>query len=181
GSNMQALVEAARAPDCPFMIALVLSNRPDAAGLDFSRRAGVATEVVDHKAFASREAFDAALDVALDAHGVDLVALAGFMRVLSAGFVERRAGRMINVHPSLLPQFRGLHTHRRALEAGVAEHGCTVHWVTPGLDEGAPIAQARVPVLPGDTEETLAARVLAQEHRLYPQALASVAQNLHAR
>ncbi|MGP9821005.1 phosphoribosylglycinamide formyltransferase [Salinarimonas sp. NSM] len=175
GSNMAALLAAAQDPGYPARIVLVLSNRPDAAGLERAREAGIPTAVVDHAAFPDRESFDAALDARLRAAGVELVALAGFMRILTEGFVRAWEGRMINIHPSLLPDFRGTRTHERALAAGVAEHGCTVHHVVPELDAGPTIAQARVPVLAGDTPETLADRVLAQEHVLYPRALADVA------
>lgn len=175
GSNMAALIEAARAPDYPAAIVAVISNRPDAAGLATARAAGIAAEAIDHKAFSCREAFEAALEARLEAHVVDIVALAGFMRLMTSSFVERWRGRMINIHPALLPAFKGLATHERALEAGVRVHGCTVHYVTPGMDEGPIIAQAAVPVVSGDTAEALAARVLAMEHRLYPAALARVA------
>ena len=171
GSNMGSLIEAASAPGFPAEIALVLSNRPDAAGLERARAAGIATAIVDHRTHPSRESFEQAMDAALAGHGIEFICLAGFMRVLTEGFVERWAGRMINIHPSLLPLFRGVHTHRRALEEGVLIHGCTVHFVVPELDAGPIIAQAAVPVIPGDTEESLAARILVQEHRLYPQAL----------
>ena len=175
GSNMASLIAAAQAPDYPAEIVLVLSNRPDAAGLDRARDAGIPARAIDHKAYPSREAFDAALQAELVAAEVDLVCLAGFMRIFSAGFVESWAGRMINIHPSLLPLFKGVHTHAQALEAGVRLHGCTVHYVVPELDAGPIIAQAAVPVLPGDDADALAARILVQEHRLYPQALALVA------
>ncbi|MFL5024743.1 MAG: phosphoribosylglycinamide formyltransferase [Microvirga sp.] len=171
GSNMVSLIEAARAPDFPAEIALVLSNRPDAAGLERAKAAGIATCVIDHKAHSTREDFEQAMDAALAEHAIAFICLAGFMRVLTDGFVERWAGRMVNVHPSLLPLFRGTQTHRRALEEGVLVHGCTVHFVVPELDAGPIIAQAAVPVVPGDTEERLAARVIVQEHKLYPQAL----------
>jgi phosphoribosylglycinamide formyltransferase-1 len=171
GSNMSALVAAAEAPDYPAEIVLVVSNRADAAGLADAARAGIVTACVEHAAHPDREGFDAALDAVLAAHRVELVCLAGFMRVLTDAFVERWAGRIINIHPSLLPLFRGTKTHRRALEAGVRIHGCTVHFVVPELDAGPIVSQAAVPVRPGDTEETLAARVLAQEHRLYRAAL----------
>jgi len=168
GSNMEALVQAdiggAR-------ISAVISNRADAAGLEFAAAHGIPTVVVDHKAFAGREAFDAALAEAIDVQRPDLVVLAGFMRVLGDGFVRRYEGRLLNIHPSLLPAFPGLRTHRRALEAGVRVHGATVHFVTPTLDCGPVVIQAAVPVLPDDDETTLAARVLAQEHRIYPQAV----------
>lgn len=171
GSNMASLIEAARAPGYPAEIALVLSNRPDAGGLDRAREAGVEALAIDHKAYSTRESFEQALDEALRARGIELICLAGFMRVLTNWFVERWAGRMINIHPSLLPLFRGTHTHRRALEEGVLVHGCTVHFVVPELDAGPIVAQAAVPVIPGDTEESLAKRILVQEHILYPQAL----------
>lgn len=178
GSNMQALVQAAGDPAYPAGIVLVLSNRADAAGLDFAARQGIATAVLDHRDFASREAFDAALDETLERARIDLVALAGFMRVLTPGFTAKWQGRLLNIHPSLLPAYKGLHTHERALADGVGEHGCSVHWVNEDLDGGRVILQARVPVLPGDTPDTLAARVLKEEHRLYPQALAQVARGL---
>ena len=176
GSNMVALVEAARAPGFPADISLVLSNRADAAGLAYASQAGIATAVVDHKPFAGdREAFERAIDAVLVQHGIKLVCLAGFLRVLTPWFVSRWAGRLINIHPSLLPAFRGLDTHARALAANVRLHGCTVHFVTPELDDGPVLAQAAVPIIEGDTAETLAARVLAQEHVIYPAALARVA------
>ena len=171
GSNMLSLIESANAPGFPAEIALVLSNRPDAEGLGRAKDAGIATLAVDHKTYSSRESFAQALDAALVAHDIAFICLAGFMRVLTDWFVERWAGRMINIHPSLLPLFRGTHTHRRALDEGVLVHGCTVHFVVPELDAGPIIAQAVVPVVPGDTEESLAGRVIVQEHRLYPQAL----------
>jgi len=168
GSNMEAIVRAA-IPGA--RIAAVISNRPEAAGLEFARRHGIATAVVDHKAHPSREAFDTALAQAIDAFSPDLVVLAGFMRVLGEAFVRRYEGRMLNIHPSLLPAFPGLHTHERALQEGCRVHGATVHFVTPALDHGPIVVQAAVPVLPDDTPETLAARVLVQEHRIYPQAV----------
>jgi phosphoribosylglycinamide formyltransferase 1 len=171
GSNMVSLIEAASRPDFPAEIALVLSNRPDAAGLEHARAAGIATLAIDHKAFPDRETFDRAMDAALKEHDIAFICLAGFMRVLTDWFVARWAGRMVNIHPSLLPLFRGTQTHRRALEEGVLVHGCTVHFVVPELDAGPIVAQAAVPVVPDDTEESLAARVLEQEHKLYPQAL----------
>ncbi len=175
GSNMTALVEAARAADCPYEIALVLSNRPDAEGLALAGAAGVPTLVIPSKDYgADREAHERAIDTALRAASVQYVALAGYMRVLTPFLVEAWAGRMINIHPSLLPKYPGLDTHRRALEAGDAEAGCTAHLVTVGVDEGPVIDQAAVLVLPGDTPETLAARVLAAEHVLYPKALAKL-------
>jgi phosphoribosylglycinamide formyltransferase 1 len=174
GSNMASLIEAARDPAFPAEIALVASNRPGAGGLDRARRAGIEAVAVDHQAFPDREAFELSLDDALRARSVDLLCLAGFMRVLTPGFVEAWAGRMLNIHPSLLPLFRGTRTHERALAEGVLVHGCTVHYVVPELDAGPIIAQAAVPVVPGDTPDSLAARVLAQEHALYPAALRMV-------
>ncbi|MCS6764846.1 MAG: phosphoribosylglycinamide formyltransferase [Candidatus Protistobacter heckmanni] len=171
GSNVEAIIRACQTEQWPARIATVISNRADAAGLEIARRAGLRTEVLDHRAFPDRAAFDAALAEKIDAHAPDLVVLAGFLRVLTDGFVEHYAGRLINIHPSLLPAFPGLRTHRQALEAGVKVHGATVHFVTPTLDHGPIIAQAAVPVLPGDTEESLAARVLEQEHKIFPQAL----------
>ena len=165
GSNLRAIVESG------LQVGAVISNVADAAGLDFARARGIATEVVEHRAFLSREAFDAELAAAIERHAPGIVTLAGFMRILTDGFVRRYEGRLINIHPSLLPAYPGLHTHRRALEDGVKIHGCTVHFVTPRLDHGPIIVQAAVPVLPGDTEEALAARVLRQEHRVYPLAL----------
>lgn len=167
GSNMQAILEA----DLPVNIAAVVSNNPDAPGLEIARRHGVATEVVNHREHQGREEFDAALAACIDRFEPDLLVLAGFMRILTPGFVRHYAGRLINVHPSLLPAFTGLNTHARALAEGVKIHGCTAHFVTPSLDKGPIIVQAAVPVLPGDSEETLAARVLAQEHKIYPQAV----------
>ncbi|HEU4459777.1 MAG TPA: phosphoribosylglycinamide formyltransferase [Methylibium sp.] len=171
GSNLPSIFEACERECWPAQIVGVIGNRPGAAGLDVARAHGIAPQVVDHKLFASREAFDAALAEAIDAHRPDLVVLAGFMRVLTAGFVERYAGRMVNIHPSLLPAFTGLHTHRRAIEAGCKLAGATVHYVTPELDFGPIVAQAAVPVEPGDDEAALAARVLDAERRLYPTAL----------
>ena len=167
GSNMEALLDAR----LPAQVAAVVSNAPDARGLEIARAHGVSTAVVDHRAFPNRPAFDEALSAALDAYQPDVLVLAGFMRILTDGFVQRYAGRLLNIHPSLLPAFPGLHTHARALAAGVRIHGCTVHFVTPTLDHGPIVAQAAVTVLPGDSEDALAARVLAQEHRIYPQAV----------
>ena len=171
GSNMESLLTAVADGSLPVRIAAVLANRPDAKGLATAAAAGVATRVVDHTLFASREAFDAALAAAIDGFAPDLVVLAGFMRILSDGFVRHFAGRLINIHPSLLPSFPGLHTHQRALDEGVRVHGCTVHFVTPALDHGPIIVQAAVPVVDGDDATCLAARVLAQEHRIYPLAV----------
>ncbi len=166
GSNMEAIVRA----KLPAKVAAVISNRADAAGLKFAAETGIPTQVVDDRGFPSREAFDADLATKIDAHSPDLVALAGFMRVLGGNFVRRYSGRLVNIHPSLLPAFPGLHTHRRALQEGVKLHGCTVHFVTPQVDHGPIIVQAGVPVRADDTEESLAARVLRQEHRIYPLA-----------
>jgi len=175
GSNMRTLVEAARAPDYPAEIVGVLSNKADAEGLAFARGAGIPTAVRSLRDYPDKDAADAAIEAVLRGWGAELVCLAGFMRILSPGFAARWSGRILNIHPSLLPLHKGLHTHEQALADGVAEHGCTVHFVTPGMDEGPPILQARVPVLAGDTAEALAARVLAEEHRIYPLALAMVA------
>jgi len=166
GSNMQALIDARLPGHC----AAVISNRPDAAGLDWAAARGVPTAVIDHKSFSSREAFDVALAAAIDQRGADLVLLAGFMRVLTEPFVRHYAGRLVNIHPSLLPAFPGLHTHEAALQTGVRVHGCSVHFVTPTLDCGPIVVQAVVPVLADDDAATLAARVLVQEHIVYPQA-----------
>lgn len=165
GSNLQAILDAG------IPVSAVISNRPGAGGLAIAERRGVATTVVEHRRFATREAFDAALAEQIDRHAPRLVALAGFMRVLTPGFVARYAGRLVNIHPSLLPAFPGLDTHARALAAGAKRHGCTVHFVTAELDHGPIIARASVPVLPDDTAQTLAGRVLAQEHLIYPRAL----------
>jgi phosphoribosylglycinamide formyltransferase 1 len=175
GSNMLALVEAARAADYPAEIALVISNRPDAPGLQHAQSAGLKALAIDHKAFATREAFDAAVEAALTQAGIDLVCHAGFMRIQSDAFAARWLGRQLNIHPSLLPAFKGLHPHKQALDAGVRISGCTVHFVSPELDAGPIVAQAAVPVLAGDTPDTLAERILLAEHRLYPFALRLVA------
>ena len=171
GSNMEALIAARDAGTLPVNLAAVISNRPAAMGLETAEKAGITAHYIDHKAFAERDAFDAALAECIDSFAPDLVVLAGFMRILSDAFVRHYAGRLMNIHPSLLPAFPGLHTHRRALEEGVRIHGCTVHFVTPALDHGPVIIQAAVPVLDSDDEATLAARVLRQEHRIYPQAV----------
>jgi len=170
GSNLQAFIDACRDPAYPCTVAAVISNRAGVPGLERAREAGIPAEALDHKAFARREDFDAELARRIDAHAPDLVILAGFMRILTPGFVRHYAGRLLNIHPSLLPLYPGLHTHQRALEAGDAEHGATVHFVTEDLDGGPAIVQARVPVLPADTRETLAARVLECEHLIYPLA-----------
>ncbi len=168
---MEAIVQACAAEGWPARIAAVISNRPDAAGLQFAQARGIATAVVDHKAFADRETFDAELARVVHGFAPDVLVLSGFMRILTAGFVKQFEGRMVNVHPSLLPAFTGLHTHRRAIEAGCKAAGATVHFVTAELDHGPIIAQAVVPVLPGDSEMTLSARVLAREHVMYPLAV----------
>lgn len=171
GSNMEAIVRAREAEAWPARIAAVISNRPDAQGLAFAGVHGIPTAVVDNKLHASREAFDAALQATIDGFAPDLVVLAGFMRILTPGFVAHYAGRMLNIHPSLLPDFPGLHTHRQALAAGVVEHGATVHFVTAELDHGPTVLQARIDVRPDDTEATLATRLLDREHVIYPQAV----------
>ncbi|MFW3899231.1 phosphoribosylglycinamide formyltransferase [Pseudomonas bharatica] len=171
GSNLQALIDSARAGDSPVRIRAVISNRADAYGLQRARDAGIDTAVLDHKAFDGREAFDQALIERIDAFSPQLVVLAGFMRILSADFVRHYAGRLLNIHPSLLPKYKGLHTHQRALEAGDAEHGCSVHFVTEELDGGPLVVQAIIPVAPDDTPETLAQRVHSQEHQIYPLAV----------
>jgi len=177
GSNMASLIEAAQAPDYPAEIALVISNRPDAAGLALAAKAGVPTAVVDHRPYGKdREAFEHALQAALEEHRIELICLAGFMRLFTPWFVERWSGRMLNIHPALLPAFKGLNTHERALAAGAKTHGATVHLVVPDMDSGPIIAQAEVPVLADDTPETLAQRVLVVEHRIYPEALRRVAE-----
>jgi phosphoribosylglycinamide formyltransferase 1 len=171
GSNMRSIVGACAEQRWPARVMTVISNRPDAAGLEFAAQQGIACAVVDHKAFASRDAFDAALAQAIDAHEPDLVVLAGFMRILGDGFVRRYEGRLLNIHPSLLPAFPGLHTHRRAIEAGCKLAGVTVHFVTPEIDHGPIVIQAVVPVLPGDDEQALSQRVLVREHVIYPRAV----------
>ncbi|WAJ39444.1 phosphoribosylglycinamide formyltransferase [Pseudomonas sp. GOM7] len=171
GSNLQALIDSSTQDDNPARIGAVISNRADAYGLQRAQQAGIATEVLDHKQYEGREAFDAALIEIIDAHQPDLVVLAGFMRILSPGFVKHYSGRLLNIHPSLLPRHKGLHTHQRALEAGDAEHGCSVHFVTEELDGGPLVVQAVLPILADDTPERLASRVHQQEHRIYPLAV----------
>ena len=171
GSNMLALLDAVQRGELPVCVAGVIANRPQAEGLRFAAERGIHVESLDHRDYSERESFDAALAERIDALAPDLVVLAGYMRILSDAFVARYAGRLVNIHPSLLPSYPGLHTHRRALADGVRVHGCTVHFVTPTLDHGPIIAQAVVPVVDGDDEAALAARVLAQEHRLYPLAV----------
>ncbi|RED50874.1 phosphoribosylglycinamide formyltransferase [Aestuariispira insulae] len=175
GSNLQALIDAAAAPDLPAEIGLVISNNAGAYGLERARKAGIATKVIDHRTYPDRESFDRDLTVALEKAGVELVCLAGFLRVLTDEFVNHWRDRMINIHPSLLPKYKGLHTHKRAIEAGEEYHGCTVHYVRPDLDTGPLLLQARVPVLEGDTPEILAGRVLEKEHLIYPEALRKIA------
>lgn len=171
GSNMEAIVQRCAEQGWPAQVVAVVANRPQAGGLAWAAAQGIATALVDHQAYATRAAFDDALAAAIDAHRPDLVVLAGFMRVLGTGFVQHYAGRLLNIHPSLLPAFPGLHTHRRALEAGCKAVGATVHFVTPELDHGPIVMQSVVPVRPGDDEHTLAERVLATEHVIYPQAV----------
>ena len=171
GSNMRAIVSAAAEQRWPARIAAVISNRADASGLEWARSQGIATEILEHRSFPSRDAFDDALAERIDGYRPDVVVLAGFMRILGEAFVNRYEGRLLNIHPSLLPSFPGLHTHRQALEYGVKVHGCTVHFVTAKLDHGPVVAQAAVPVLEGDDEDRLAARVLEQEHVVYPRAV----------
>ncbi|MEY2706401.1 MAG: hypothetical protein RI905_150 [Pseudomonadota bacterium] len=171
GSNMEAIVNAAQNEAWPAKIAAVISNRPEAGGLDFAKSHGIQTAVLDHRAYKDRASFDAQLVQLIDSYKPDLVVLAGFMRILTGDFVRHYEGRLLNIHPSLLPLFPGLHTHEQALEAGVAEHGATVHFVTEALDHGPMVIQASVPVLPGDTADTLAKRVLKQEHVIYPRAV----------
>lgn len=173
GSNLQALIDHAGRP---YDISCVVSNRPEAFGLERARRAGIQTAVVDHKHFESREAFDESLMQVIDRCQPDLIVLAGFMRILSSGFVQHYAGRLLNIHPSLLPLYKGTHTHQRALEAGDREHGVSVHFVTEELDGGPVVLQARVPILAGDDKDTLATRVAIQEHRIYPEAVSWFAQ-----
>lgn len=175
GSNMRSLIEAAQAADFPAEIVGVFSNRADAGGLEFAEKSRIPTAVRSHKDFGSREDFDAAIDAILADWQIELVCLAGFMRIFSDGFARKWTGRMINIHPSLLPRHKGLHVQQKALDAGDTESGCTVHWMTPELDAGPTIAQARVPILAGDTAEILAARILVEELRLYPEALRKVA------
>lgn len=179
GSNMEALIKAAQHPDSPVEIALVLSNKPEAEGLEIARALGVEALAISTKPYGKdRQAHEEALDFELTRRGVQIVCLAGYMRLLTPWLVQRWAGRMLNIHPSLLPKFPGLDTYARALAAGETEHGCTVHLVTEGMDEGPILGQAKVPVLQGDDEATLAARVLVQEHKLYPAMLAQLAENL---
>ncbi len=174
GSNMKSIVEAIKTGSLDTNVAAVISNRPDAAGLDYAKQENIPTAVIDHKQFASRELFDQAMAKEIDSYTPSLVVLAGFMRILTTEFVEHFAGKLINIHPALLPKFKGLNTHQRAIDAGEKEHGASVHIVTPELDDGPVVLQARVPVLDDDTADTLAARVLEQEHSLYPRAIAQL-------
>lgn len=178
GSNMRAIIEACKAPEYPAEVILVLSNKADAAGLEFAKEQGIETAVINHKDFAGREEFDDAVAKRIKASGAEIVCLAGFMRILTEGFVQQFEGRMLNIHPSLLPKYKGLDTHKRALQSGDAEHGCTVHYVTPELDSGATILQEVVKIEPHDTEDSLAAKVLAKEHGAYVRALAIVASSI---
>ena len=177
GSNLQAIVKDAKNEDCPYQVVAVISNNPHAEGLQFAQQHGIATAILNHKEFSNRETFDQALIQLIDQFKADVVALAGFMRILTNDFVEYFKGRLVNIHPSLLPNFAGLHTHQRAIEAGVSEHGATVHFVITEVDAGQIILQAKVPILKSDTTEILAARVLEEEHKIYPQALRLVAEN----
>jgi phosphoribosylglycinamide formyltransferase 1 len=181
GSNMRALAEAGRDPNYPAVVVLVASNVADAGGIIWAKAQGIAAAVVDHKQFPSREAFDAAMNAELQKHNLDLICCAGFMRIMTSVLIAPWSGRMLNIHPSLLPDYKGLHTHARAIADGRSDAGCTVHFVTEELDGGPIIAQTRVPILPDDTEETLSARVLAEEHPLYVKALAQVASSLATR
>ena len=182
GSNMEAILEAARDPAYPAQPVLALSNRPDAKGLETAAAAGIATAAIDHKTYGKdREAFERAMHEQLTEAGVEIIALAGFMRVLTPWFVNTWEGRMVNIHPSLLPKYKGLDTHQRALDAGDTEAGCTVHWVSPGVDDGEIIQQASLPILPGDTADSLAARLLPVEHQLYPEALAKACADIQTR
>jgi phosphoribosylglycinamide formyltransferase 1 len=178
GSNMMALVEASRAADFPLDFVLVVANDPEAKGLDWAKSQGLDALAIDHKAYGKgREAHEQAIDAKLKARNIEFICLAGYMRILTPYLVEQWAGKMINIHPSLLPKYKGLHTHARALDARDTEAGCSVHWVSSGVDDGAVIAQARVPIRDGDTEDSLAERVLAEEHRLYPKAIEAIFAN----
>jgi phosphoribosylglycinamide formyltransferase 1 len=181
GSNMASLIDAAADPSFPAEIVGVISDKPDARGLHIAASKGLLVQVIARSDFSSKETHDAAIDNALWTFGAEIVCLAGYMRLLTPGFVEKWQGRMLNIHPALLPEFKGLHTHERALEAGVKTHGATVHFVSPEMDSGEIILQAEVPVLPSDTPDTLAARVLEAEHRIYPQALRQVAESRTSR
>ncbi|NOQ93177.1 MAG: phosphoribosylglycinamide formyltransferase [Methylophaga sp.] len=177
GSNMVSIVEAINAGELPVEVAAVISNRPDAAGLNYAQKASIPTAVINHKDFESRDSFDQALAKKIDTYSPSLVVLAGFMRILTTEFVDHFAGKLVNIHPALLPKFKGLNTHQRAIDAGETEHGASVHIVTPELDDGPVVMQAKVPILANDTEQTLAARVLEQEHKLYPAAINQLLNN----
>ncbi|MBL4870321.1 MAG: phosphoribosylglycinamide formyltransferase [Robiginitomaculum sp.] len=178
GSNMEALINASKARAFPAKIVLVICNQPKAGGIERAKKLGIPVLVVDHKAFGSREEFEREMHVNLLKHHVELICNAGFMRILTPWFVRRWLGKQINIHPSLLPKYKGLHTHKRAIEAGDKEHGCTIHYVNEGVDDGKILAQARIPLLPTDTPQTLAERVLIEEHKLYPKTLKRVAMAL---
>lgn len=175
GSNMQAIAHAATAANCPYNVACVIADRPNAAGLQLANNMNLPAHCIDKKQYSNKLEFERDIDNHLRSHNVQFVALAGFMRILSSWFVDRWQAKLVNIHPSLLPKYKGLHTHERALDAGDPEHGCTIHWVNAGMDEGDIITQATVPVLLDDTEDTLAARVKAAEHKLYPKTLAQLA------
>ncbi len=176
GSNLQALIDASSAGDYPAEICLVISNRPNAGGLGRADKAGIANLCIDHKTFPSRASFEEQINSALLEHKIEIICLAGFMRILTKSFVEKWQNQILNIHPSLLPLFKGLHVQQQALDAGVSESGCTVHVVTPDLDDGPIIGQARVPIMPGDDADMLSARIMVEEHKLYPQALKKFAQ-----
>lgn len=178
GSNMQALVAGGRNPASPYEVVCIASNRPEAKGISWAQENGIATQIINHKNYATREEFDAALNDYLQTQKLDLIACAGFMRIMTPVLISPWAGRMLNIHPALLPKYKGINTHQRAIDSGDRESGCTVHWVTSELDSGPLIAQARVPILPGDTADVLAARILSQEHKLYPEVLAMIAKQL---
>lgn len=175
GSNMRSIIEACKQPDFPAEISVVVTNRPDAAGIEFAKSCGIKTEIVDHKSFENRESFEAEIQGRLQTYPIDLIILAGFLRILTASFIEKWPQKIINIHPSLLPDYKGLNTHERAIADGKSEGGCTVHYVVPEIDSGEIIVQKRVPILANDTPDTLSARVLVQEHIAYPEAIRIVA------
>lgn len=175
---METLVTAARAPDYPAEIVLVICNRPKAGGIERAKKRGIPCVVIDHKGFKTRKSFEREIDKTLRSHNIELICNAGFMRILTPWFVKQWLGRQLNIHPSLLPKHKGLHTHQRAIEAGDTEHGCTIHYVSEGMDEGEIISQARIPIHPDDTPDTLSARVLVEEHKLYPDTLNMIAESL---
>jgi phosphoribosylglycinamide formyltransferase-1 len=176
GSNMRAIIESCKNPNFPAQVVMVLSNRPDAAGITFAKECGIPTEIVDHKSYPSREAFEIEISNRLKNHEIDFIVLAGFLRVLTASFIEQWPHKIINIHPSLLPEYKGLHTHARAIADGKAEAGCTVHFVVPEIDSGEIILQKHVPIFAGDTPESLSARILKQEHIAYPEAIRLIAE-----